>query len=170
LYAAADGQPGRRTCGRENGRTVIAELGLVALWLASALALLQLLVALGFSGEAGRVAVRPLAIVQALLALIAFCALIALFLRSDVSVALVAANSHSAKPWLYKFAGTWGNHEGSMLLWVMVLSLSGGALALFERRVSEPMMIASLGAQAGLALGFYAFLLVASNPFARLDP
>ena len=81
---------------------MIAELGLAALWLASALALLQLLVALGFSGEAGRAAIRPPAIVQACWHSSPFCALIALFLRSDVSVALVAANSHSAKPWLYK--------------------------------------------------------------------
>ena len=82
----------------------------------------------------------------------------------------MAANSHSAKPWLYKFAGAWGNHEGSMLLWVTVLSLSGGALALFERRVGEKMLVASLAAQAALGLGFYAFLLFSSNPFARLNP
>ena len=149
---------------------MIAELGLAALWLAAALALLQLLLALGVVGEASVKAARPLAMVQGALTLVAFAALIALFLRSDLSVALVAANSHSAKPWIYKFAGTWGNHEGSMLLWVTVLSLSGGALALFERRVGERMLTASLGAQAALGLGFYAFLLLASNPFARLDP
>jgi cytochrome c-type biogenesis protein CcmF len=149
---------------------VIAELGLAALWLAAALALLQLLLTLGIAGEAGWKAARPLALVQAALALAAFASLIALFLRTDLSVALVAANSHSAKPWLYKFAGAWGNHEGSMLLWVAVLSLSGAALALFERRVGEKTLVASLGAQAALGLGFYAFLLLASNPFARLEP
>ena len=149
---------------------MIAEFGLAALWLAAALALLQLLVALGVAGEPGAKAARPLALVQALLTLVAFMALVALFLRTDLSVALVAANSHSAKPWLYKFAGAWGNHEGSMLLWVTVLALSGAALALFERRVGEAMLVASLGAQAALGLGFYAFLLTASNPFARLDP
>jgi cytochrome c-type biogenesis protein CcmF len=149
---------------------VIAELGLAALWLAAALALLQLLQALGVAKEKGASAARPLALVQGALTLLAFAALIAVFLRTDLSVALVAANSHSAKPWIYKFAGTWGNHEGSMLLWVAVLSLSGAALALFERRVGEKMLVASLGAQAALGLGFYAFLLFASNPFARLDP
>ena len=149
---------------------MIAEFGLAALWLAAALALLQLLVALGVAGETGAKAARPLALVQSLLALVAFTALVALFLRTDLSLALVAANSHSAKPWLYKFAGAWGNHEGSMLLWVTVLALSGAALALFERRVGETMLVASLGAQAALGLGFYAFLLAASNPFARLDP
>ncbi len=149
---------------------MIAEFGLAALWLAAALALLQLLLALGMAKQAGTKAARPLALVQAALTVLAFGSLIALFLRTDLSVALVAENSHSAKPWLYKFAGAWGNHEGSMLLWVTVLSISGAALALFEHRIGERMMVASLGAQAALGLGFYAFLLIASNPFARLAP
>ena len=149
---------------------MIAELGLAALWLAAALALLQLLLALGIGRDSGAKIARPLALVQGVLTLIAFAALIAVFLRTDLSVELVAANSHSAKPWLYKFAGAWGNHEGSMLLWVTVLSLSGAALAVFERRIGEKMLVASLGAQAALGLGFYAFLLFASNPFARLAP
>jgi len=87
-----------------------------------------------------------------------------------LSVALVYENSHSAKPFLYKVAGAWGNHEGSMLLWVTVLSVAGAFLALFSRRTGERTLIAALGSQAALALGFYAFLLIASNPFARLDP
>ncbi len=69
-------------------------------------------------------AVRPVAIVQGALALLAMAALIALFLASDMSVKLVVENSHSAKPWIYKFAGAWGNHEGSMLLWVTILGLA----------------------------------------------
>jgi cytochrome c-type biogenesis protein CcmF len=149
---------------------VIAEFGLAALWLAAALAFLQLLFALGITGEERARPTRALAIAQAALTSVAFAMLIALFLRTDLSVALVAVNSHSAKPWLYKFAGAWGNHEGSMLLWVMVLALSGAALASFERRLGEKTLVASLGAQAALGLGFYAFLLLASNPFARLDP
>ncbi|HTG38325.1 heme lyase CcmF/NrfE family subunit, partial [Sphingomonas sp.] len=88
----------------------------------------------------------------------------------DMSVLLVAQNSHSAKPMIYKIAGAWGNHEGSMLLWVTVLSLAGGAIALLERRLETRTLIATLGAQALIALGFYAFLLFASNPFARLSP
>jgi cytochrome c-type biogenesis protein CcmF len=87
-----------------------------------------------------------------------------------MSVLLVADNSHSQKPWLYKFAGTWGNHEGSMLLWVTVLAVAGAVVALFERRLDERILSASLGAQASLALGFFAFLLFASNPFERLSP
>jgi cytochrome c-type biogenesis protein CcmF len=82
----------------------------------------------------------------------------------------VAENSHSAKPWLYKVAGAWGNHEGSMLLWVTILGLAGAALAIFSRRLEEKTLTAALGAQGALALGFFGFLLFASNPFARLNP
>ena len=150
---------------------MIAEIGLAALWLAAALAALQLaLGAIGLSrgGAETIAAVRPVAIVQGALALLAMAALIALFLASDMSVKLVVENSHSAKPWIYKFAGAWGNHEGSMLLWVTILGLAGGAVAVLERRLPERTLIATLAAQAGIALGFYAFLLFASNPFARL--
>lgn len=150
---------------------MIAEVGLAALWLAAALAALQLaLGAIGLSrgGTETIAAVRPVAIVQGALALLAMAALIALFLASDMSVKLVVENSHSAKPWIYKFAGAWGNHEGSMLLWVTILGLAGGAVAVLERRLPERTLIATLAAQAGIALGFYAFLLFASNPFARL--
>jgi cytochrome c-type biogenesis protein CcmF len=115
-------------------------------------------------------AIRPIAVVQAVLVGLAFLALIQLFLRTDLSVKLVAANSHSLKPWLYKFAGAWGNHEGSMLLWVTVLALAGSAVALFERRLPERSSIATLAAQAAIGLGFYAFLLFSSNPFERLFP
>ncbi|WP_332812465.1 heme lyase CcmF/NrfE family subunit [Sphingomonas sp.] len=152
---------------------MIAEAGLAALWIAAALSLLQLafgIAALRPGGEALVRAVRPVALAQAAMVGIAFAALLLLFLRTDLSVALVATNSHSAKPWLYKFAGTWGNHEGSMLLWVTVLAIAGGAVACFERRLAEPTLIATLAAQAAIALGFYVFLLFASNPFARLDP
>ncbi len=152
---------------------MIAEAGLAALWLAFALGALQLaLVLLGMTGDRRELlgAVRPVAVVQGLLACAAFALLIWLFLRSDMSVKLVAMNSHSAKPLIYKFAGAWGNHEGSMLLWVSVLAIAGAGVALFERRLKEPTLMATLGAQAFIGLGFYAFLLFASNPFARLNP
>ncbi len=151
---------------------MIAEAGLAALWLAASLAALQLALACGLGGEQGRQiqTVRGVALAQGLLTLFAFGALIQLFLASDMSVALVAANSHSLKPWLYKFAGAWGNHEGSMLLWVTVLALAGAVMALFERRLDQRTLGATLGAQAALALGFFAFLLFASNPFERLEP
>ena len=150
---------------------MIAEAGLAALWFAGALAALQLVMAaIGIARDRDDVAaaVRPVAIVQGLLALLAMALLIELFLDSDMSVKLVVENSHSAKPWLYKFAGAWGNHEGSMLLWVTILGLAGGAVAVFERSLPERTLTATLGAQATIALGFYAFLLLSSNPFARL--
>ncbi|MBP2512867.1 heme lyase CcmF/NrfE family subunit [Sphingomonas sp. PvP018] len=152
---------------------MIAEAGLAALWLAGALAALQLAMAvIGIARNRDDIAtaVRPVAIVQGVLAALAMALLIKLFLESDMSVKLVVENSHSAKPWLYKFAGAWGNHEGSMLLWVTILGLAGGAVAIFERALPERTLVATLGAQATIALGFYAFLLFSSNPFARLTP
>ena len=162
---------------------MLAEAGLAALWFAAALALLQLVLAgLGVwrSGQSKFVeetttaeimaAVRPVAVVQGVLALVAMLLLIWVFARSDMSVLLVAQNSHSDKPMLYKVAGAWGNHEGSMLLWVTILGVAGAAVALLERSLPKPTLIATLGAQAAIALGFYAFLLFSSNPFARIDP
>ncbi|MCL6730538.1 heme lyase CcmF/NrfE family subunit [Sphingomonas hankyongi] len=151
---------------------MIAETGLAALWLAAGLAALQLILGIAalrteFAAER---AMRGIAVVQGVLTLLAFAMLLIVFARTDLSVALVFENSHSAKPFIYKVAGAWGNHEGSMLLWVTVLSASGAFLALLSRRIGESTLTAALGAQAALALGFYAFLLVASNPFARLDP
>ena len=149
---------------------MIAEAGLAALWLAAALSLLQL--GLAFAGPRLRQAspVVPVAVAQGGLTLFAFAMLVWLFARTDLSVKLVAANSHSLKPMIYKLSGTWGNHEGSMLLWVTVLAIAGAVLALTERRLSERTLQWTLGAQAALALGFFAFLLFASNPFARLNP
>ena len=151
---------------------MIAEAGLAALWLAAALAVLQLAcVWIALKGQAQVAAlIRPAAIGQAVLAGLAFALLIALFVRVDLSVALVAENDHSLKPALYRFAAAWGNHEGSMLMWVAILSVAGGAVAVLERRLPERTLLATLGAQATIALGFYAFLLFASNPFARLFP
>jgi cytochrome c-type biogenesis protein CcmF len=151
---------------------MIAEAGLAALWLAAGLAAYQLvlmIVALRSPIDVSR-AIRGVAAVQGMLALVAFAMLLLAFARTDLSVALVFANSHSAKPFIYKVAGAWGNHEGSMLLWVTVLAVAGGVVALLSRRTAERTLIAALGAQAALALGFYAFLLAASNPFARLNP
>jgi len=150
---------------------MIAEAGLAALWLAAGLALLQLFLAFGPAAvRSGTAPVRSVAIVQGALTLLAMLMLMWTFARTDLSVLLVADNSHSAKPWLYKVAGAWGNHEGSMLLWVTILGIAGAALAVFSRRLEERTLTAALGAQGALALGFFAFLLLSSNPFARLDP
>ena len=150
---------------------MIAELGLAMLWLAGALALLQRAAgAFALTGRGRELAgiVRPVAVVQGVLCAGAFLSLITLFLRTDLSVKLVATNSHSLKPVIFKLAGTWGNHEGSMLLWVTVMALSGGFIALFEKRLREDTMLATLAGQAFVSLGFYAFMLLSSNPFERL--
>jgi cytochrome c-type biogenesis protein CcmF len=151
---------------------MIAEAGLAALWLAAGLAAYQFLLmilALRSELEVAR-PMRAVAVLQGGLTFIAFAMLLLVFARSDMSVALVFANSNSAKPFIYKVAGAWGNHEGSMLMWVTILAVAGAFVALFSRRTSERTLIAGLGSQAVLALGFYAFLLFASNPFARLFP
>ncbi|AXB77137.1 heme lyase CcmF/NrfE family subunit [Novosphingobium sp. P6W] len=152
---------------------MMAEIGLAALWLAAALAGLQLVAgSLGLTTRGATLgeAVRPVAVVQGLLALLAFACLIYVFSVTDLSVKLVALNSHSMKPLVYKIAGAWGNHEGSMLLWVTVMGMAGGFVALVERRLPERTMLATLAGQAFVSLGFYAFLLFASNPFERLSP
>jgi cytochrome c-type biogenesis protein CcmF len=154
---------------------MIAELGLVALWLCAALAGLQLVAGIaglqGGSSLAGlAVLARPAALVQALLCALSFGVLLYLFAVTDLSVNLVAINSHSDKPMIFKLSGSFGNHEGSMLLWVTVMALAGGLIAALERRLPERTMLATLGAQAFVALGFYAFLLLSSNPFERLSP
>jgi cytochrome c-type biogenesis protein CcmF len=151
---------------------MIAEAGLAALWLAAGLAVLQLLLtiaSLRSSLDAART-IRAIAVVQGGLTALSFAMLLIVFARTDLSVALVFENSHTAKPMVYKVAGAWGNHEGSMLLWVTVLAVAGAFLAVFSRRTSQRSLTAALGAQAALATGFYAFLLLASNPFARLIP
>lgn len=150
---------------------MMAEAGLAALWLAAAMALLQLAGGLSLIGN-GKLAslIRPAAMVQGALCVFSFCALIWLFWITDLSVLLVASNSHIDKPAIFKIAGTWGNHEGSMLLWVTVMALSGAAIALLEKRIDAKTLGATLGVQAIVSLGFFAFLLFSSNPFERLVP
>ncbi|GAB5350418.1 heme lyase CcmF/NrfE family subunit [Qipengyuania sp. 483] len=151
---------------------MIGEIGLAALWLAAALAVLQLSAgALSvWSGTDSEIAglTRPAAILQGGLVAIAFGALLWVFAITDLSVKLVAMNSHTMKPLIFKLSGAWGNHEGSMLLWVTVMALAGGLIAAVERRLPERTMQATLAAQGFVALGFYAFLLLSSNPFERL--
>ncbi|MGQ7828778.1 heme lyase CcmF/NrfE family subunit [Altererythrobacter sp. Z27] len=148
-----------------------AELGLAALWMAAALAVLQL--AGGAIAQRDPEAplaalVRPAAMLQGFLALFSFGMLLWVFAITDLSVKLVAANSHSMKPMIFKLSGAWGNHEGSMLLWVTVMALAGALIAWIEKRLPEKTMQATLAAQGFVALGFYAFLLLSSNPFERL--
>ena len=112
----------------------------------------------------------PAALVQLALVMLSFAALTWAFVTSDFSVLNVAQNSHTAKPMLYKISGVWGNHEGSMLLWALVLALYGGAIAAFGNNLRPSLKVRVLGVQALIATGILAFVLLTSNPFLRLSP
>jgi cytochrome c-type biogenesis protein CcmF len=108
------------------------------------------------------------ALAQFIFLAVAFASLIYAFVTSDFSVEVVAANSHTTKPLLYKIAGVWGNHEGSMLLWVLILSLFGAAVAVFGRNLPDRLRTDVLGVHGMVGFGFLAFVALTSNPFARL--
>jgi cytochrome c-type biogenesis protein CcmF len=151
----------------------VAELGHYALVLALALALIQSSVPLwgAARGDARLMAVAPAtALAGFLYVVLAFAALMALYVMSDFSVENVWQNSHSAKPLLFKVTGVWGNHEGSMLLWVLILALFGALVALFGANLPETLRARVLAVQAWIASAFLLFVLFTSNPFARLDP
>ena len=111
----------------------------------------------------------PATLVMAAGVSLAFGALVTSFVTSDFSVALVAAHSHSTKPLIYKISGTWGNHEGSLLLWILILVLFGAMLAIRGREMDFGLKVRTLAVQAMVTAGFLAFCLFTSNPFARLD-
>jgi cytochrome c-type biogenesis protein CcmF len=101
---------------------------------------------------------------------IAFLSLMNAYVTSDFSVFNVASNSHSAKPMLYKIAGVWGNHEGSLVLWVLILATFGGAIVLFGGNLPPALRARVLSVQALIAVGFLSFSLFTSNPFERVFP
>ena len=149
------------------------ELGHFALVLALALALVQALAPLAGArlGHARLMAVgEPAAVAGFVLVSLSFAALVAAYVGSDFSVVNVWENSHSAKPLLYKITGAWGNHEGSMLLWVLILTLFGAAVALGGRNLPESLRANVLAVQGMIGVAFLLFILTTSNPFARLDP
>ena len=151
---------------------MIAELGHFALVLALVLALFQS--AVPFWGahrdDARLIAVAPAAaVMQFLLVGLAFAALIHAYVVSDFSLLNVVENSHSAKPLLYKVTGVWGNHEGSMLLWVLILSLFGGLVAAFGGNLPDRLKALVLSVQAWIGAAFLLFVLFTSNPFVRLE-
>ncbi len=150
-----------------------AEIGQFALILALLLALGQSVVPLWGAARGdpalmgfGRVAAQ----LQGLLILTAFAALARCFVLSDFSVALVAGHSNLTQPAIYRFAATWGNHEGSMLLWVLILAIFGAGLARFGDNIRDGLLARTLAVQGMIGAAFLAFLLFTSNPFARLDP
>jgi cytochrome c-type biogenesis protein CcmF len=152
---------------------MIVELGHFALVLAFLVCLVQMVLpAWGAqTGEARLMRIgEPAALVQFGLLIVAFAALTHAYVTSDFSVANVYANSHSEKPLIYRISGVWGNHEGSMLLWVLILALFGAAVAAFGTNLPETLRANVLSVQASIALAFLLFILLTSNPFLRLDP
>ena len=151
---------------------MIVELGHFALILAACIAVLQAVVPLvgAHRGWQGWMAfAEPAATSQFILVGFSFAALTWAFVVSDFSVELVYLNSNSAKPLIYKISGVWGNHEGSMLLWVLILSLYGAAAAWFGGNLPETLRARVLAVQAAVLVAFHAFILFTSNPFLRLD-
>ena len=152
---------------------MIPELGHFALALALALALAQSVLPLvgAHRGEARLMASGAGLATGVLVAVgAAFAALLWCFAENDTTVTNVVQNSHSAKPMLYKLAGAWGNHEGSMVLWVLILALCGGAVALFGRGLPGALRARVLAVLGMIAAGFLAFILATSNPFTRVWP
>ncbi len=152
---------------------MIPEIGHFALILALFMAVVQAVVPLvgaARGNPAMMAAARPLSQGQFVFVAISFAALTWSYVVSDFSVANVAANSHSAKPLLYKITGVWGNHEGSMLLWVLILALFGATLGTFGQNLPPQLRARALSVQAMIAVGFLAFSLLTSNPFERLSP
>jgi cytochrome c-type biogenesis protein CcmF len=152
---------------------MIAELGHFALILALAVAAVQFALPLYGAGRNDRALMNmaaPASLVQLTLIVIAFVALMHAYLISDFSVQNVFENSHSAKPILYKISGVWGNHEGSMVLWVLILSIFGAAVALFGNNLPLELKSRVLAVQGSIGFAFLLFIVLTSNPFNRLDP
>jgi cytochrome c-type biogenesis protein CcmF len=152
---------------------MITEIGHFALVLALCVSLIQATLPLAGAarGDGALVALaRPAAVAQFLFIATAFFSLMYAYAVSDFSLVNVAANSASTKPLIYKLTGVWSNHEGSMILWVFMLALFGAAVALFGRNLPPSLRARVLAVQAMIGFGFLLFILLTSNPFARLVP
>ncbi|WP_313346049.1 heme lyase CcmF/NrfE family subunit [Stenotrophomonas sp.] len=152
---------------------MLPELGQVLLVCALLAALLQAVLPL-WGAQRQRspwmAVARPAAFAQLALLVGAFVLLTVAFVQQDFSVRYVAENSNTLLPLAYRYSAVWGAHEGSLLLWVLVLALWGGAVALWSKRLPETVRARVLGVMGIISLGFIAFLLFTSNPFARLLP
>nr|WP_298134251.1 heme lyase CcmF/NrfE family subunit [uncultured Pseudoxanthomonas sp.] len=152
---------------------MLPELGQIALILALLVAILQSVLPLAGAQRnktAWMAVARPAAYAQLWLVMLAFIALTVAFVKQDFSVKYVADNSNSLLPMVYRYTAVWGSHEGSLLLWALVLAIWTGAVALFSRRLPDVVMARVLGVMGVVAIGFLAFLIFTSNPFVRLLP
>jgi cytochrome c-type biogenesis protein CcmF len=151
----------------------MVEIGHFALVLAFALALVQTVVPLygARTGNDRMMAVAgPVAVTGFALTAISFLALAAAYALSDFSVQSVWENSHSLQPLIFKITGTWGNHEGSMLLWVLILTFFGALVAAFGTNLPATLKANVLAVQGSIGAAFFLFILATSNPFIRLNP
>ena len=151
----------------------MVEIGHFALVLAFALSLVQMTLPLigARTGQERLMAVGgPVALTGFAMTAVAFLALVTAYVQSDFSVLNVWENSHSMKPLLYKVTGTWGNHEGSMLLWVLILTFFGALVALFGGNLPATLRANVLAVQGFVGAAFFLFVLATSNPFVRLVP
>ena len=152
---------------------MIPEIGQFALTLALGFAVVQSLVPLLGAARGNLVWMRSAtatSMAQLAFTFVAFAALMRSFVVSDFTVRNVVENSHSLKPLLFRIAGTWGSHEGSLLLWVLTLTLFGAGVALFGRNISDTLRARTLAVQAWISVGFFSFMLFTSNPFERVFP
>ncbi len=152
---------------------MIAETGHYALILALGVAIVQMVLPIiGTRLNDPRLAAVsiPAAQLQFILVCVAFVALTVAYVTSDFSVLNVWQNSHSAKPMIYKISGVWGNHEGSMVLWVLILALFGAAVATFGSNLPRRLQANVLAVQGSIAVAFLLFIVMTSNPFLRIDP
>jgi cytochrome c-type biogenesis protein CcmF len=151
----------------------MVETGHFALVLAFALSLVQMTVPLVGArvGNQRMMAVAgPVALTGFVLTALSFWALANAYATSDFSVTSVWENSHSLQPMIYKITGTWGNHEGSMLLWVLILTFFGALVAIFGGNLPATLRANVLAVQGTIGAAFFLFILATSNPFARLSP
>jgi len=151
---------------------MITELGHFALILAFMVAIVQMVVPMigAMQHRPGWMALAdPAANVQFALTAFSFGALTWAFITSDFSLQIVVENSHSAKPMLYKVSGTWGNHEGSMLLWVLIVTLFGAMASWFGAGLPPTLRARVLAVQSSIAVAFFGFILFTSNPFLRME-
>lgn len=152
---------------------MIIEIGHFALILATIVAAAQTVVPAWGAQTRDAHLIRfaePAAVTQVILIAISFAALTYAFVVSDFSVLNVINNSHSTKPLIYRISGVWGNHEGSMLLWVLILAVFGAAVALYGNNLPATLKANVLSVQASIALAFLLFILLTSNPFERITP
>jgi cytochrome c-type biogenesis protein CcmF len=152
---------------------MIPEIGQFALVIALLLALTQATLPLIGASRGNRTWIAlaaPAGQAQFLFVMIAFCCLGYSFITNDFSVLNVATNSNSQLPLHYRLAATWGSHEGSLLLWTFMLSLWTVAVSLFSRHLPEEMVARVLSVMGIVSVGFLLFMLLTSNPFARIFP